>query len=207
MDPVKQNEIGANWPAYYEAVRNRPPRETLVQALALSAADASAASKRAAIDLGCGSGIDTFALLQHGWHVLAIDRQPEAIDQVQAATPPEYRARLETRLAAFGDLALPPADLINASFSLPFCHPQHFGALWATITSALNPGGYFAGHFFGNRDGWAHIATMTFHTAGQVQALLQGFDRENVQELEEDGTTALGEPKHWHVFSVVARKR
>ena len=26
-------------------------------------------------------------------------------------------------------------------------------------------------------------------------------------EVEEDGKTRLGEPKHWHVFSVVARKR
>jgi len=203
---MNQNERSPNWSAYYDAVRNRPPRETLVQALALSAAHEFGAVKRLAIDLGCGSGMDTFALLQHGWRVLAIDRQPEASEQVRAGTPPEYQAHLEVRRAAFEELALPPADLINASFSLPFCHPQHFGALWATITSALNPGGYFAGHFFGNRDGWAHIATMTFHTAGQVQALLQGFDRENVQELEEDGTTALGEPKHWHVFSVVARK-
>ena len=203
---MKQNQIGANWHAYYQAVRNRPPRETLIQALAL-AADERDATKRFAIDLGCGSGIDTFALLQHGWRVLAIDREAEAIAQVQAGTQPEYQAYLQTQLAAFEDLALPPADLINASFSLPFCHPQHFAALCASITSALRPGGYFAGHFFGNRDGWAHIATMSFHTAEHVTSLLHDFDQEYVQEREEDGTTALGAAKHWHVFSVVARKR
>ena len=48
---------------------------------------------------------------------------------------------------------------------------------------------------------------MTFHTAEGVQELLKPFDVEHLKEREEDGQTRLGEPKHWHVFSIVARKR
>jgi hypothetical protein len=29
---------------------------------------------------------------------------------------------------------------------------------------------------------------------------------ERFDEIEENGKTALGEPKHWHVFHIVARK-
>ena len=33
-----------------------------------------------AVDLGCGSGADTIALLKRRWRVLAIDGEAEAID-------------------------------------------------------------------------------------------------------------------------------
>jgi hypothetical protein len=145
-------------------------------------------------------------MLAQGWRVLAIDRQPEALALLRVACPPEHLPRLSTRLAAFEGLELPPTDLINASFSLPFCAPAHFPALWAQVAAALRPGGRFAGQLFGVRDGWADQASMTFHARGQVHALLAGFDPEYLHEHEADGSTALGETKHWHIFSIVARR-
>ena len=48
---------------------------------------------------------------------------------------------------------------------------------------------------------------MTFHTRADAKALLRAFELERFDEVEEDSSTALGEPKHWHFFNVVARKR
>jgi hypothetical protein len=48
---------------------------------------------------------------------------------------------------------------------------------------------------------------MTFHTREEAERLFAGFELERFDELDEDGETALGTPKHWHVFNVVARKR
>lgn len=47
---------------------------------------------------------------------------------------------------------------------------------------------------------------MTFHARAEVESLLEGFEVERLDEVEEDGETAVGTPKHWHLFDVVARK-
>ena len=46
---------------------------------------------------------------------------------------------------------------------------------------------------------------MTFHTRAEVDWLLAGLDVELLDEVEEDGKTAIGDPKHWHTYDVVAR--
>ena len=47
---------------------------------------------------------------------------------------------------------------------------------------------------------------MTFHTREEVEQLLDGLDVEELNEVDEDGATAIGDRKHWHLFHVVARK-
>jgi trans-aconitate methyltransferase len=163
------------------------------------------ASAPRAVDLGCGDGMETLALLQRGWHVLAIDQQSEAISLVERGVPPELQQRLQTQVTAFEELRLPAVDLIYAGFSLPFCEPWRFQTLWATIVAALRPGGLFAGQLFGVRDSWATNADMTFHTQADVQALLEPFEIVVLREEEEDGQAVSG-PKHWHVFHLIARK-
>jgi hypothetical protein len=144
-------------------------------------------------------------LLSRGWHVLAVDGASAAIKRLMEKVPPEAPAHLQTQVSTFEEVALPATDLIHASYSLPFCHPRHFPALWEKITNALNPGGRFAGQFFGVRDAWAHDPAMTFHTEEQVRAMLAPFATEYFQEQDEAGQAASG-PKHWHVFSVIAKK-
>ncbi|HBB35207.1 MAG TPA: class I SAM-dependent methyltransferase, partial [Cyanobacteria bacterium UBA9273] len=105
-------------------------------------------------------------------------------------------------------VVLPPAaDLINASFSLPFCPPQDFPSLWQKIVNCLVPGGRFCGQIFGDRDSWVIYPSINYHTREQVDVLLQPFEVEAFEEEEHPGKTALGEDKHWHIFQIVARKR
>jgi hypothetical protein len=49
-------------------------------------------------------------------------------------------------------------------------------------------------------------ADLTFHTRAQALGLLDGLELERFDEVDEDGKTATGEPKHWHVFHVIARR-
>jgi hypothetical protein len=71
--------------------------------------------------------------------------------------------------------------------------------------SAIKPGGRFAGQFFGIHDSWAVNSDMTFHTEEQVRTMLEDFEIESFHEMDEDGAAVSG-PKHWHVFTVIARK-
>jgi len=187
-----------DWTRYYAAT-GEDPRDTLLDAVGRFE------TPGLAVDLGCGTGRDTFELLRRGWRVLAIDATPQAIERLRERVT--YDERLETEVSAMEDAVWPACELVNASFSLPFCPPARFDELWKRISDSLRGGGRFCGQLFGDRDGWAPADDITFHTRDEAAALLREFDVERFDEVEEDSTTALGEPKHWHVFHVVARRR
>jgi tellurite methyltransferase len=193
-----------DWLAYYQAVQGRPPRETLLNALARF--EAENAAPGFAVDLGCGEGRDTVELLRRGWRVLGIDGEADVIAQLHQR-PGIALDELETRVERFEALTLPTGvDLINASFCLPFCPAAAFPQLWQTIVNALRPGGRFCGQLFGDRDSWATQLAITFQTAEQIQQLLRPFEIEWLEEEDHPGKTALGEDKHWHIFNIVVRK-
>ena len=189
------------WGRYYEAAGD-DPRGTLRRALERLGPGAG----RLAVDLGCGSGRDTAEMLRRGWRVLAIDSEQQAIERLLAREDVDLDS-LEVRVARFEEAEWPQAHLVNSSFALPFCPPEAFPAVWERIVDSLPPGGCFSGQLFGDRDGWSDEAELTFQTRAEALELLQGFELERFDELEEDGSTALGVPKHWHLFHVVARKR
>jgi SAM-dependent methyltransferase len=194
-----------SWTAYYRAQEGRAPRPLLFDALALGPVPGLPGAPGDAIDLGCGDGTETLALLSRGWRVLAIDREPEAIARIQARLPAAHRPRLIAQVAAFEGLPLPPADLIYAGFSLPFCPPAHFAALWQEIVAALRAGGLFAGQLFGDRDEWAGTPGMTFYARDAARALLAPLHVERFDEVEERGASFAG-PKRWHLYHIIARK-
>jgi tellurite methyltransferase len=201
-----------DWSAYYRAVEGRPPRPTLLKALSLFSNEVSNEfssedpSNRYAIDLGCGDGRDTVELLQRGWRVLGIDAEAEAIDRLRQRSDVNI-GQLTTQVTRFEFLTLPRSvDLINASFTLPFCPPARFSHLWSEIVASLRIGGRFCGQLFGERDSWATNPDMTHHSREQVEALLQPFVVEYFEEEEHPGITALGQEKHWHIFHIVARR-
>lgn len=211
-----------DWPGYFDAMANTPPRETLLKALDLfdaeglfGASDAAsiAASRTShadaplAIDLGCGEGRDTVELLRRGYRVLATDNHPDAIPRLLARANLSNADRLTTSAEPFENLVLPPAHLVNASFALPFCSPAHFDALWNTITAALTPHhGRFAGQLFGSEDSWATLPDRTHHSRAQVDRLFAGFTIEYLHEEKKPSTDRVHHPKFWHVFHIVARK-
>lgn len=187
------------WSRYYDAA-DEQPRQTLLDALDRFGEPAFA------VDLGCGTGRDTLELLRRGWRVLAIDGEQEAIDRL-AVTADGVDARLETEVAPMEEAAWPATQIVNASYSLPFCPPERFPDLWERIVDSLPPGGRFCGQLFGDRDGWAGQEDVVFLPRPEVERLLEPFVLERLSEVDEDGRTALGEAKHWHLFHVVARKR
>jgi SAM-dependent methyltransferase len=208
------------WAAYFDAVAGRPPCETLLDALERFDREEPRGASRPllAADVGCGEGRDTIELLRRGWHVLAVDNEPEGLRRLEARTPAEARPRLRTLLASYEDLAPEPIDLLNASFSIPHCREGVFDGMWDRLTAAVRPGGRFAGQLFGDRDDWTGPGAVPdpgwrggrqHHTREQVEGLLAraGLVAETMREQEEDGRTALGRAKHWHLFHIVARKR
>jgi tellurite methyltransferase len=198
-----------DWPAYYAVTAGRPAWRTVVAAADLFEADGAPSTPLLsgfAVDLGCGAGRDTRELLRRGWRVLAIDRESAAIEALRAATPTDDLPRLETLVADLAVVEIPPADLVNASISLPFLPEEALHRTLARALAAVRPGGRFATMLFGDRDESASEPGMTCPSADTVRAALAGFTIEDWVDREEDGQTALGEPHHWHSIEVVARR-
>ncbi len=183
------------WSDYYEANEGRAPRDQLLEVLARFAEPGMA------IDLGCGSGIDTLAMLDRGWEVLAIDAEVEAIERLRRRAGD--RPELETQRSPMEDIELPRADLVWASYSLFSCDPVRFPDVWARIRAAVRSGGRFAGELLGERDTWASRDDGTSMTRTEAEALFDGWTVERFEEEENDGEACSG-PKHWHLFHVIA---
>jgi SAM-dependent methyltransferase len=226
---VQAGGRAGDWPAYFDAVKGLPPRETLVAALDAFERDDVAAGKpvwRIALDIGCGEGRDTREILRRAgptrWRVMACDSSGEGLERLSSSLSATDLDRINLALCAMEDLPAmyprdnrqghsdPIVDLVNGSFALPHCPPERFPAMWAWIAARIHAGGRFAGQFFGVRDEWAKKpdgVTRTYHTRDQVEAMLAPFTIEMLDEVEKPGKNAFGEPKYWHVFHVVARKR
>ncbi len=195
------------WQRYYDAAGAGPPRATLLRALELFKA-CKRTQPGFALDLGCGTGRDTLALLQQHWRVLAVDAEPHALEQLRARVSAPFLSALCTRTTRFEALDWPrEVDLVNSSFALPLCAPQDFARVWTNLSEALTVGGRFCGQLFGPRDSWAGQPGITHHQRSALTAVFAPFELEYFDEEESDVVTPRGTAKHWHIYHVVARKR
>jgi tellurite methyltransferase len=192
------------WGDYYDKLRDRPPRRTLIAALD---AFGEPGLEWLALDLGCGDGRDVVEILRRGWSVVAVDAEPEALRRLAERKLPGAE-RLTPIVSRLEDVPLPlGVRLVNSSFAMPLCEPERFHDLWARIAEALPAGGRFSGQWYGRRDSWVDRPGITFLERDAALALLDGFEVEMFDEEEADSTTPRGKPKHWHIFHIVARKR
>jgi SAM-dependent methyltransferase len=201
---MSQQDRSAGWSAYYAQLRDRPPRKT-----ALAALDAFGAPSDddVVIDLGCGDGRDVVEMVRRGWNVVAVDAEPEALRQLAARGMPDAE-RITPISAHLEDVPLPLGlRWVNSSFAMPLCEPEKFHQLWTRIVEALPDGGRFTGQWYGPRDSWVDRPGITFLERTAALALLDGFELEMFEEEEADRVTPRGNPKHWHIFHIVARKR
>jgi SAM-dependent methyltransferase len=195
-----------DWDSYYKNKSNEIPRDTVLKVIEIFEKENPGRKNLFAIDIGCGHGADTIELLKNDWKVLAIDKEANGLSILKDSIGPGMRKNLILSKQKFENIKLKKCDLINASYSLPFCKPAYFNNFWKVISGSIKTGGRFSGNFFGKKDSWSSNNNLTFHTITQVKKLFDKFNIEYFHERDEDGTTTSGEEKHWHVFSVIARK-
>jgi tellurite methyltransferase len=185
---------------YIEARRFDPPRPLLVKAAAL------ARPKEHALDGGAGALNATKYLLSTGFaHVTALDAAPRA-QQVAAELAEERVTFVPSRFEDF-DFPAERYDLVNAEFSLPFINRGDFAATFTRLLRSVKLGGIFTGQLFGPNDSWnVENSGMSFHTRGEAEAFFADFELVHFEEEDHPGTTKLGEPKHWHIFHIIARR-
>ncbi len=187
------------WSDFYKRTKDHPHWSQVEKAVTLLG------HKGQALDLGCGAGRDTRYLLAQGWHVTAVDSDPNAI----AILSELAQERLRVVQSSFEDFVYEHEayDLASSQFSLPFNPRASFTNLFTRIKQSIKPGGIFTGQFFGIHDEWnTPERNMTFLTQEQVDELLSDMTVREFSEEDKIGPTASGTLKHWHVFHVIAQK-
>ena len=189
----------AGWTTYYEKLRDRPPRRTLLAALDRFGAPSPDAL---VIDLGCGDGRDVVEMRRDGWRAYfkPLRVGERLVVRRLRARPLPAGSDLTPIVARLEEVPLPiGVSLVNSSFAMPLCEPEAFRSVWERIREALPPGGRFSGQ-------WVGRPGMTFVSRDEALALLDGFELEMFEEEEADGTTPRGNAKHWHIFHIVVRR-
>jgi trans-aconitate methyltransferase len=186
-----------DWAPYIAATTGAPPRPLHQAAVACFTEPGTA------VDLGCGAGNETLDLLDRGWQVHAVDSSDAALAEVSRRAA--GRSGLTLERADLWDAQPPVADLVHAGFSLFFAPPDRFAETWAVVTRTVRSGGVFAGQLLGVRDDWARQPEISAQDDAEVQALLDGWTVERLDEVEYDGRAVSG-PKHWHLYDVLARR-
>src|SRR4030095_8835858 len=110
-----ESEVGAMssaWRSYYASARGQDAHATLSVALSLFTQEGI--EPGTAVDLGCGDGRETLELVGRGWMVLAIDREPGALQLLRDQIPPAHIERVTTRCTNLESAMWPPVLLVNA---------------------------------------------------------------------------------------------
>jgi tellurite methyltransferase len=196
-------EDQTTWTGFHQNALGRPPRELLTRTINFFLAERR--EPGVAIDLGCGSGPDSLALLKRGWRVHAVDAELSGLQMLRTATPPGLGMHLHTHAVNFESFELPRCDLVWAGFALPFCSGLAWPELVQRVVTALNPGGRFAGDIFGNKHAWSAEEGVLTLTEEQARLALEPLDIEAF-DIEDGYRVSGGEVTRWHAFGFAARK-
>lgn len=191
------NSAGS-WSPFYEKTRNAPHHALVEEAAGY------VANRGRALDVGAGALRDSKYLLSLGFDVVALDASEYMIAAAAYVDSPNFLA-VQSAFTEY-DFGSKRFDLVSAMYSLPFCEPATYDTVFDSIVESLKPGSIFCAILFGDRDTWATNPEMTFHTRVQAEARLAGLEILKFDEIEEDGETSVGVPKHWHTFHFIVRK-
>lgn len=186
---------------YYRITGNQAhsPRTELAISLDNSA-------KKMAIDCGCGAGNEIAYLLSNDYRVHGFDSSKDSVDICIERYA--SNSHVEFSKNTFENFVYPDCSLLIAYNSLYFSDPAKFSHTWNHMVQSMGPNGVFSGDFLGLKDEWAHRTNIQINplSARELDRLFVDFDVVSFKETDEIGKTALGHEKHWHAYSIVAKK-
>jgi len=183
---------------YYEETNAKAPSAFLVKTLKF-------AKGNKAIDLGCGSGVETREIAKNGFSIVAVDVNKD----VKKYFSKEDLKNIKLKIQSIENFRFVKCDFVFAKSSLVFLSPGKFYKVLENIKKSLKPGGIFAARLWGkkdsdNRSGKNHKCT--FVSMDKLKNTFLGYKFLEIVEHEEDKFGADGRMKHWDFIDVIIQK-
>jgi hypothetical protein len=158
------------------------------------------------IDIGAGYLNETIYLLEKGYNVTALDRNP-----LPGVLVPKVTSNLTYLKQDFHTYPYPPYhyNLIISLFSLSFTEPAVFGKFFTRVIDATARHGVFVGNIFSKNDDWNNhsLPGITFLTKKEVEKFFSPeFEMIECRDREWDGPQYDGVIKHWHTVDFIAKR-
>jgi len=183
---------------YYEETNTKAPSVFLIKALKF-------AKGNKAIDLGCGSGVETREIAKKGFKVTAVDVNKD----VKKYFSKEDLKNIKLKILPIENFRFVKCDFVFAKSSLVFLGPGKFYKVLENIKKSLNPGGIFAARLWGKKDsdnGSGKNHKCTFMSIDKLKNTFIGHTFLEIFEHEEDKCGADGRMKRWDFIDVIIQK-
>lgn len=159
------------------------------------------------MDFGCGSMNDIGTITKAGFvRIDAVDSE----DSVSAIARSKVKAGVPVTFTKSSFAGFPfedgVYDFFSSQNSLPFIRPEDFNVVMRKIKNSIASKGVFVGTFFGPDDEWAEDACVTIVTRNDIEDTFKDWEIIKMDEEKAVHPTAAGDMKHWHIFTVIARK-
>lgn len=188
---------------YYAVHKDRKPSPLLKTAIGFVAES----ENKKALELGAGVPVDALFLSENKFSVTAVDITEESKEMFETLND----QNIKFIFSSFADIDYPENtyDIISAQRALPFINKKEtLLELINKIKKSLKVGGVFTGQLFGTNDEWCTQGKeMSFVNKEEFEDLFKDMKIVHKSETEKDSTTANGNPKHWHIFDIVAVKK
>jgi len=191
-----------NWSKFVEATQNRQPVGYLMEAVEILGP-----IKGRALDIGCGSGVDSKYLADNGFQVEAVDINETSIEQTKKLCADLSVSIFQKDIVQY-NIVLETYHLIIAWNILSFLTKDNSQRIVSSIQDGLVKGGLFVFSFFGPDDDWVKIySEMSFWTIEELKNLLSKMNFIKVLEEKQRRPGAVGQIKFWHVIRGIAQKK
>jgi trans-aconitate methyltransferase len=182
---------------YYKISGDREPSPLLLRAL-------DDGNFSTALDLGAGAGVDAKEMSRRGISVTAVDINTE-VKKFFKQNP-----EIKLVILPIQDFKFGKYDLIYTKSAIVFLPENEYHKLLEKVKKALNKGGMFAARLWGTNDSAnrpERKGKITFTSKQELEKIFKDFEMLYLHEIEKDGKTALGQPKHWHLIDIIVKNQ
>ncbi len=156
------------------------------------------------LDLGTGPGYESVALAEHGYDVIAVDKD---FSNFKAAGHERIRT-IQKDIADF-DIEDEAYNIIIAKNSLPFlADKKTVKKVVGNMANGLAKNGILYFTLFGPKDEWFGKIEMSFFEYEEIMAFLNTLPIEFIHRSTEEGYAPKmdGSIKYWHIHKFLVKK-